>query len=117
MRTRRDKPAALAGPSRPNHIKAFLPQSHLCYPRRGSTAAFTAANTGKKPKPPLERCETSLVSRLATRRLSCPAIGISRKLIPVNSLVEKPCLHGLGWRPFRELGALGPLCFYMACRQ
>ena len=39
------------------------------------------------------------MSRLGIRRLSCPTIGINRKLIPVNSLVEKPCLHGAGSGP------------------
>ena len=56
------------------------------------------------------------MSRQGTRRLSCPTIGISRKLIPVNSLVEKPCLHGLGRRPFRDSARSGRSASIMVCR-
>jgi hypothetical protein len=62
------------------------------------------------------RCETSLVSRLQTCSFSRPAIGISRKLIAVNSLIEKQCLHGLGGHPFRDLsGSRGFPCFGLPC--
>jgi hypothetical protein len=40
---------------------------------------------------------------LQTCRFSRPAIGISRKLIAVNSLIQKQCLHGPGCHPFRYL--------------
>jgi hypothetical protein len=57
MRTRRDKPAALAGPPRPNHIKAFLPQSHLCYPagRLDSAEAAAASKAGQPQSATLDR--------------------------------------------------------------
>src|SRR5215469_9493777 len=42
------------------------------------------------------RCtKPGLVSRLKTYGLSLPEIGISRKLIAVNRLIEKPCLHAV----------------------
>jgi hypothetical protein len=53
------------------------------------------------------RCETSLVSRLQTCSFSRLAIGITRKLIAANSLIEKPCLYGLGCHPFRDLADSG----------
>jgi hypothetical protein len=40
---------------------------------------------------------------LPTCGLSRHAIGISRKLIAVNSLIEKPCLCARGCHPIREL--------------
>ena len=40
--------------------------------------------------------ETSLALRLQTCRLFRPAIGIGGKLIAMNSLIEKPCLHRPG---------------------
>jgi hypothetical protein len=37
-----------------------------------------------------------------------PRVGIGRKLIAMNSLIEKQCLHGLGCHPFCDLsGASG----------
>jgi hypothetical protein len=47
-----------------------------------------------------------LVSRLQTFSFTHPAIRISRKLIAVNSLIEKQCLHGPGCHPFRDLSGL-----------
>ena len=40
---------------------------------------------------------------LQTCSFSRPAIGVSRKLIAVNSLIEEPCFHRAGCRPFRYL--------------
>ena len=56
------------------------------------------------------------MTRLKTYGLSRPAIGISRKLIAVNSLVEEPCLYGRGRRPFRDLSSLGGFSTIIGCR-
>jgi len=40
---------------------------------------------------------------LQTFSFSRPAIGVGRKLIAMNSLIQKQCLHGLGCHPFRYL--------------
>ena len=48
------------------------------------------------------------MSRLQPQSFSRAAIGIGRKLIAMNSLIEKQCLHGLGCHPFCDLsGASG----------
>jgi hypothetical protein len=60
--------------------------------------------------------ETYLVSRLQTCGFSRPAIGIGRKLIAVNSLIEKPCLHGPGCYPFRDLSGASGLPSIIGCR-
>jgi len=48
--------------------------------------------------------------------LSGPAIGLSRKLIAVNSLIKKPCLYGPGRHPFRDLSGSGGLASIMGRR-
>jgi hypothetical protein len=53
---------------------------------------------------------------LQTRSFSRPAIGISRKLIAVNSLFEKPCLDGLGCHPFRDLSGSRGFSSIIGCR-
>ena len=53
---------------------------------------------------------------LQTRSFSRPAIGISRKLIAVNSLVEKQRLHGPGRHPFRGLSGLRGFPSIIGCR-
>jgi hypothetical protein len=47
---------------------------------------------------------------------SRPAIGISRKLIAVNSLIEEQCLHGLGGHPFRDLSGARGFPSIIGCR-
>jgi hypothetical protein len=60
--------------------------------------------------------ETSLALRPQTCRLFRPAIGIGGKLIAVNSLIEKPCLHGPGCHPFRGLSGLSGFPSIIGCR-
>jgi hypothetical protein len=60
--------------------------------------------------------ETSLVSRLQPRSFSRLAVGISRKLIAVNSLIEKPCLEDLGCHPFRDLSGSRGFPSIIGCR-
>ena len=55
------------------------------------------------------------MSRLRTSRLSRPAIRLIRKLIAMNSLIEKPCPHGPGCRPFRDLSGAGGFPSIIAC--
>jgi hypothetical protein len=56
------------------------------------------------------------VSDLKTYVLSILAIGINRKPIAVDSLIEKPCPHGLGRHPFRDLSGLGGFPSIIGCR-
>jgi hypothetical protein len=53
---------------------------------------------------------------LQTRGFFRPVIGISRKLIAMNSLIEEPCLHGPGCHPFRYLSRSIGFPSIMACR-
>ena len=46
---------------------------------------------------------------LQTCRVPRRAISISRKLVTVSSFIEKPCLHGPGRHPFRDLSGSGGL--------
>jgi hypothetical protein len=63
-----------------------------------------------------ERTKLGLVSRLQTYRLSHLTIGISRKLVAVNSLIEKPCLHAPGCHPFCHLPGSGRFPTIIGCR-
>jgi hypothetical protein len=82
---------AVGGDAKPPEILRQIPgvvsDSRLRCPNVSARRSFgTASTTYRRPR---------------------PAIGISRKLIAVNSLIKQPCLHGLGRHPFRDLSGLG----------
>jgi hypothetical protein len=64
----------------------------------------------------IRRIKPDPASRLKTYRLSLPMIGISRKLIAMDSLIKKPCLHGPGCHPFRDSSGSRALPSKIGCR-
>jgi hypothetical protein len=78
--------------------------------RRGPDAKGQAWSTGRQMTKPGEQlrssprgCGTVFWCRLQTRSFSRRAIGITRTLIALNSLIEKSHLDGSGCHPFSDL--------------
>lgn len=103
--SRETKAQAVPIPTRPPTAASLRGTPGFPRPEAGNDAASSSAGLALRPAP-----RGSLGAGLLPivyRRFSRPAIGVIREPVPVNSLIKKPCLHGPGRHPFRDLSRSG----------